>query len=123
MKKEEIRKEFFKLKSEGFSYAQCKRILKVKCQYDASIRTLKRWSARLNNENWDLMDASRKPHTIHYKVDERLKGEVLDLRALTGWGEDKLALHFPLSHTTINSILNEEGLCKDTKNRVSERDG
>ena len=117
MKKEEIRKEFFNLRAKGHSYSQCRRILKAKCQYDASIRTLKRWSARLNKGNWDLMDKSRKPHTIHRKVDERLKREVLDLRTLTGWGEDKLALHFPLSHTTINSILNEECLCKDTKNK------
>lgn len=117
MKKEEIRKEFFNLRAKGHSYSQCRRILKAKCQYDASIRTLKRWSARLNKRSWDLMDESRKPHTIHRKVDERLKREVLDLRALTGWGEDKLALHFPLSHTTINSILNEECLCKDTKNK------
>ncbi len=117
MKKEEVRKEFFNLRAKGHSYSQCRRILKAKCQYDASIRTLKRWSAHLNKGSWDLMDMSRKPHTIHYKVDERLKREVLGLRTLTGWGEDKLALYFPLSHTTINSILNGECLCKDTKNK------
>jgi len=117
MKKEEIRKEFFKLKVAGHSYSQCKRILKAICNVDFSIRTLKRWSKRLDKGNWDLIDKSTKPHTIHYKVDNNLKNKVLVLRDKTGWGEDKLSLHFPISHTTINSILNENNLCKDSRNK------
>lgn len=117
MEKEKIRKEFFNLRAKGHSYSQCKRILRAKCECVVSIRTLKRWAVRLNKGNWDLMDSSRRPHIIHNKVDEKLKKEVLNLRRKTGWGEDKLALYFPLSHTTINNILNQECLCKDTKNK------
>ena len=42
MKKEEIRKEFFKLKSKGHSYNQCGIILKAKYDYEVNIRTLRR---------------------------------------------------------------------------------
>jgi transposase InsO family protein len=121
MKKEEIRKEFFKLRNKGFSYSQCRRILKGRCKCEVSIWTLKRWSTRLNKGNWDLMDNSRRPYTIHYKIDEKLKKEVLELRRKTGWGEDKLALYFPISHTAINNILNQNCLCKDTKNKGKQK--
>lgn len=117
MNKEEIRKEFFKLRIQGHSYSQCKAILRAKFQLNLSIRTLKRWSARLDEGNWNLSDKSRRPHTIHYKVDNTLKTDIISFRKKTGWGEDRLALQFPLSHTAINKILNERGLCKDTKNK------
>ena len=117
MNKEEIRKEFFKLRIKGYSYAQCRNILRAKFQLYFSIRTLKRWSARLNKGNWNLSDKSRKPHKIHYKISNNLKSEIISFRKKTGWGEDKLALRFPLSHTSINKILNELSLCKDSKNK------
>lgn len=117
MKKEEIRKEFFRLRIKGHSYAQCKNILRAVYGFDASIRTLKRWSSRLEEGDWDLKDISRKPHTIRYKISNVLKKKVVDLRIKTGWGEDKLALHFPLSHTSINNILNERNLCRDSANK------
>ena len=69
MKKEEIRKEFFKLKINGHSYNQCRKILKVKYNYEITIRTLKRWFHKLDNENdWNLKDRSRKPKLIHRKI-------------------------------------------------------
>lgn len=116
MKKHDIRKEFFKLKNKGHSYTQCVRILKAMYGFETTTRTLKRWSQRLDG-GWDLQDKSRRPHVIHHKVDDRIKQEVLALRKKTGWGEDKLALHFPLSHTAINGILNEYGLCRESKNK------
>ena len=117
MKKEEMRREFFKLKNKGHSYSQCKIILKAKYNFETSIRTLKRWIKRLDGGNWDLCDDSRRPHTIHYKVDELLRKKVIGLREKTGWGEDKLALYFPISHTTVNVILNVSSLCRETKNK------
>lgn len=117
MKKSEIRKEFFKLKNKGHSYTQCRNILKAIYSYETTTRTLKRWVKKLYLEEWDLDDKSRKPHTIRYKVNQELKKEVIGLREKTGWGEDKLALHFPLSHTTINSILNKANLCRESKNK------
>jgi putative transposase len=117
MRKEEFRKEFFKLRIAGHSYAQCKSILRATIGSDFSIRTLKRWSARLDDGKWDLKDKSTKPHTIHFKVNDSLLSELIKLRNKTGWGEDKLALHVPISHTKINTILNENNLCRSSKNK------
>lgn len=117
MKKEDIRKEFFKLKGKGHSYPQCRSILKAKYGYEASTRTLKRWVNRFDLSNWDLCDKSRRPHTIHYKIDENLKQEVLKIRKKTGWGERKIAVSVPLSHTSINRILNAACLCQETKSK------
>ena len=85
MKKEEIRKEFFKLKNRGHSYFQCKSILRAKYSYETTIRTLKRWVQRLDNGDWDLLDKSRRPHTIHKKVTSETEQEVLSLRDKMGW--------------------------------------
>ena len=117
MKKEELRKEFFKLKNKGHSYKQCESILNSLYGYKITTRTLKRWTKRLDSGDWDLRDKSRKPITINFKINNELKKEVLDLRRKTGWGEDKLALHFPISHTSINSILNKANLCRESKNK------
>ena len=117
MNKEEIRKEFFKLRIKGHSYAQCRNILRAILQIYFSIRTLKRWSARLNNGNWNLSDNSRRPNKIHYKINNNLKSEIISFRKKTGWGEDRLALRFDISHTSINKILNDGNLCRGSKNK------
>ena len=86
MKKEEIRKEFFKLKNKGHSYAQCKHIICSKYNYEVTIRTLKRWVKRLELGNWDLCDISRKPNKIYCKISNEIKDKVISLRRKTGWG-------------------------------------
>jgi hypothetical protein len=48
MKKEEIRKEFFKLRVRHHSYNQCRKILLAQFGFDISKRTLQRWNKRLN---------------------------------------------------------------------------
>mgnify|MGYP001569167158 CR=1 FL=1 len=68
MKKEEIRKEFFKLKNKENSYAVCIRILKAQFGFEVSERTLQRWVKRLDKEEWDLKDLSTKPKKIHKKI-------------------------------------------------------
>ena len=65
MKKEEIRKEFFKLRIKGHSYSQSRKILLASFGYEVNIRTLKRWTKRINSEEWDLRDTSRKPKNIY----------------------------------------------------------
>ena len=66
MKKELIRKEFFKLKLKGHSYNQCRRILLAKYGYEVHNRTLQRWMNKLDYDNsWDLKDCSRKPKVIN----------------------------------------------------------
>lgn len=124
MKKEDIRKEFFKLKIKGFSYSQCKRILKAKHDYGITIRTLKRWTKRLNSGNWDLLDKSRRPHTIHKKVDKTIEKEVVDFRKKTGWGSEKLRVHLkhlPISPRTMDKILSKHNLLGDNGNKGKQK--
>jgi transposase len=124
MKKEEIRKEFFKLKNEGFSYKQCKRILKAKFDYDVNTRTLKRWIKRLDSGGWDLMDKSRRPHKIHTKINNVIEQKVLSLRIKTGWGCEKLNANLPhlgISKISIHRILQKHNLCRETKNKGKQK--
>lgn len=115
MKKEQIRKEFFKLRIKGHSYSQCRKILKAKHGYETTIRTLQRWSRRLDKGNWDLKDSSRKPKTIHIKTTPEIEEKIVSLRKKTGWGENKIADFVDIGHTTINKILNKHNLCRESK--------
>lgn len=118
--KYEIRKEFFKLKNKGHSYSQCRRILRAKFGYEVTTRTLKRWIKRLDYGGWDLNDRSRRPHTIHYKINKEIEQKVIELREKTGWGSDKLIQSLPninISSRTIDKILNKYDLCRETKNK------
>jgi len=120
MKKHEIRKEFFKLKFEGHSYAVCRRLLKSLYDYEVDVRTLKRWVKRLDEGTWNLLDNSRRPHTIHYKITPAIEQEVIGLRKKTGWGEDKLhphLRHLNISKMSIKRILRRNNLCRETKNK------
>ncbi len=120
MKKEEIRKEFFKLKNSGFSYSKCKTILKAKFGFDVSIRALKRWIKRLDAGGWDLLDASRRPHKIYCKVNSEIEKEVIELRSKTGWGQEKLypyLKHLKISEMSIKRILKKHNLCRETKTK------
>jgi transposase InsO family protein len=120
MKKEGIRKEFFKLKLKGFSYSQCKKILGGRFEYEVSKRTLKRWVKRLDLGNWDLLDKSRKPHKIHKKITVDIENQVISLRNKTGWGCAKLHAHLPylrISQISIHRILSKNKLCKRSNSR------
>jgi len=122
MKKEEIRKEFFKLKNKGFSYSQCKKILKGRFSYEISIRTLKRWVKRLDKGDWNLLDLSKRPNKIHKKLNQNIEDQVISLRNKTGWGCDKLAFHLShleISARTIHTILRKHKLCRksDARNK------
>jgi len=119
MKKEEIRKEFFKLKLKGHSYNQCRKIIYVKYNYEMHNRTLQRWMQSLDSDNnWDLKDKSRKPKTIHKKITPEVEEKVLMIRSKTGWGENKICSYFPnLSHKSINKILNKYNLTAPTKRK------
>jgi len=119
MKKELIRKEFFKLKNKGHSYSQCGIILKAKFGYGVTTRTLCRWMNKLDKKDkWDLGDESRKPKTIHRKITIELEEKVIFLRKKTGWGENKICNYFPnLSHKSINKILNKHKLTQSPKRK------
>ena len=118
MKKEEIRKEFFKLKEKGPSYEQCRKILKVTYNYHVTTRTLQRWSRRFKENEWNLRDYSRKPKKIHRKITPKTEGKIISIRKKTGWGEYKIKKLFPdISHTTINRILRKHNLIKKSKRK------
>jgi transposase InsO family protein len=112
MKKEEIRKEFFKLKIKNHSYNQCRKILITKYDYGVTVRTLQRWSRRLAGSEWDLIDSSRRPKTIYKKINSNIESKVIRLRRETGWGEHKISDYLPeISHATIYRILKKHKLC------------
>jgi transposase InsO family protein len=105
MKKEKIRKEFFKLRIKGHSYSQCVIILRAKFEYMVCRRTLVRWNRRLKSDEWDLMDKSRKPKTIHYKINSKIENKIIKLRKKTGYGAKKLSRYVDISHESVNKIL------------------
>jgi len=121
MKKEEIRREFFKLRIKHHSYSQCKKILKCKLEIEISIRTLKRWEKRLNETEWNLRDKSRRPTTIYFKITPEIENKVLEIRLKTGWGDKKIKDYVNIGHTSINKILRKNKLtepCKRKKKRI-----
>jgi len=118
MKKEEIRKEFFKLRIKHHSYNQCRKILLAQHGFEFSKRTLQRWTKKLNETEWDLKDKSKRPKRIYYKINERIENKVIFLREKTGWGADKLqSIIKEISETSIKRILNKHKLCKSVKRR------
>ncbi len=121
MKKEIIRKEFLKLRIKQYSYTKCKTQLKELYEFNVSIRTLKRWQKRFSkDDSWNLIDGSRKPNKIYYKITKQVKEEIINLRKKTGWGAKRLKQilsHLKLSHVTINNIIKEKGLTRKEGNR------
>jgi len=120
MKKEDIRKEFFKLKFKGFSYIGRKKILRGRFEYSVSKRTLKRWSKRLEEENWNLLDKSRRPNKIHKKITPEIEKKVISLRNKTGWGCEKLHTHLAylgISQISIHRVLRKYKLCRPSASR------
>ncbi len=118
MKKYEIRKEFFNLKNKGHSYSQCSKILYAKYRYEVNHRTLQRWMNRLDNlDNWDLKDKSKRPKTIHRKINEEIESKVISIRSKTGWGENKIADFVNVSSWSVNKILNKHKLVDSPKRK------
>jgi len=117
MKKEQVRKEYFKLRIKGHTNNQCRKILFAKLGYEVKIRTLRRWTSKLNNSDWDLTDESRRPKTIHRKVTLQIEEKIINIKKKTGWGAEKIEELIPLSHTTINKILNKHKLVDSPQRR------
>src|SRR6266540_5156561 len=110
MKKEEIRKEFFKLKNKGHTNNQCRKILLAQFGFEVTIRTLRRWTERLNNSEWDLRDHSKRPKRIYYKITPEIENQIVKVKKQTGWGAEKIEDLIRVGHTTINKILNKHNL-------------
>ena len=117
MKKEEIRKEYFKLRIKGHANNQCRKIILAQFGYEVNIRTLRRWTQKINQTEWDLKDKSRRPKTIHYKITPEIEEKIINLRNKTGWCADKIRNFVDLSHTTINKVLQKNNLTNPNPNR------
>ena len=110
MKKEEIRKEYSKLRIKGHTNNQCRIILKAKYSYEINIRTLRRWTERLNKTEWDLRDTSKRPKKINKRITSDIENKIIELRNKTGWGERKIENFVEIGHTSINKILQKNKL-------------
>jgi transposase InsO family protein len=117
MKKEDIRKEYFKLRIKGHTNNQCRKILLAKYGYEVNIRTLRRWTSKLDNSEWDLRDKTRKPKTIYYRITPDIEKKVLDIRNKTGFGQDKISGYVGISHWSVNKILNKHNLTDKSSRR------
>jgi len=117
MKKEEIRKEFFKLRIKGHSYSQCRKILLAQFGYEVTARTLQRWNEKLNKTEWDLRDESKRPKTIHYKITPEIEEKIIQIKKQTNWGAEKIEDVINVGHTSINKILNKHKLINPNPNR------
>jgi hypothetical protein len=117
MKKEQIRKEYFKLRIKGHTNNQCRKILFAKFNFEVNIRTLRRWTNKINNSEWNLTDKSKRPKTIHKKVTDELEQKIIRIKKQTGWGAEKIETLVDLSHTSINKILNKNKLVDSSKRK------
>jgi putative transposase len=117
MEKEQIRKEYFKLRIKGHTNNQCRKILFAKFNFEVNIRTLRRWTNKINNSEWDLTDKSKRPKTIHKKITKELEEKIILIKQKTGWGERKIETLVDLSHTSINRILNKHKLVDSPKRK------
>jgi transposase InsO family protein len=117
MEKHEIRKEFFKLKIKGHTNNQCRKILFAQFGYEVCKRTLQRWNRKINQNNWDLTDKSKRPKKIYYKITPEIEEKIISLKKKTGWGAEKIEDFVNIGHTTINKIFNKHNLTKSNPNR------
>jgi len=118
MKKEQIRKEFFKLLNKGHSINQCRKILLAQFEFEVSKRTLQRWNKRLMKTEWNLKDNSKRPKTIYKKITLEIEERVISLRNKTGYGANKLACFVEeLSESSIKRILNKHNLTNPSSRR------
>jgi len=118
MEKEEVRKEYFKLRIKGHTNNQCRKIILAQFGYEVNIRTLRRWTERLNKTEWDLTDKSKRPKTIHTKLTLEIEEKVIKIRNKTGFGEHKIVNYFPeISHATIYKVLKRNHLTTPNLNR------
>jgi len=118
MKKEEARKEYFKLRIKHHTNNQCRKILLAQFGFDVSKRTLQRWTKKLNETEWNLKDKSKRPKTIHYKVNNKIENKIISIRNKTGWGANKISQFVnEISESSIKRILNKNKLITPNLNR------
>lgn len=121
MKKHTVRREFLKLKNKDYSYKKCQEELEKKFEIRKSLRTLKRWNKRFNeDDNWDLRDTSQKPVKLPIKFSEEERKIITALRKQYGYGSKKIRIQAQrkgtfMSLSTVKRIIKQTGLSKGSK--------
>lgn len=92
--------------------------MKVQFNYETTIRTLQRWTRKLDSGEWDLIDKSTRPKILHTKITSEIESEVIKIRKETGWGEHKICEFVPsLSHASVYRILSKNKLTQSNPDR------
>lgn len=116
MKKDIARREFLKLKLQGCAYTTCQEVLLAKHAFSISILTLKRWWKRFNQGDWNLKDASTRPHVIHYRYAAEDLEEVAALRKQTGYSAYQLKQKgISMSESLIKQVIKGSGLSRGNR--------
>ncbi|MBI3622575.1 transposase, partial [Candidatus Pacearchaeota archaeon] len=102
----------------GHTNNQCRKIILAQFGYEINIRTLRRWTHKLNQTEWDLKDKSKRPKRVYTKLTPEIEEKIIKIRNQTGWGENKISNFIPnISHKIVNKILNKHGLTNPNPNR------
>jgi transposase InsO family protein len=117
MKKEDIRKEYFKLRIRRHSQNQCRKIIFAQFGFEVSKRTLQRWTKKLNETEWNLKNKSKRPKTIHRKISNETEEKIIKIKKQTGWGAEKIENFVDIGHTSINKILRKHRLTNPSKRK------
>ncbi len=94
--------------------------VKTRFGVDVSVRTLQRWVKRYWNGDWDFTDKSRRPRTIHRKINAEIEGLIVNYRGKTGYEPYKIKEYLRwkeviLSESSIKRVLRKYSLQRDSK--------
>lgn len=120
MRKDLARREFLKLKFNGYSYPKCQELLFKDYGIRYSIRTLFRWKARFEAGDWNLRDISQRPNKLQHKFSQEDQNFVRSLREKTGFSSYQLKSKLKekgicMSESTIKRIVKDIGLSRGSK--------
>jgi len=99
-------------------------------KFRTGLSSIRRWE-KLNREHGyrALMDESRRPHTINFKISLEVKLLVVVIRTLLGWGERRISTELErrdiakISHTSVNTIFHQYFLPTKTYHPKGKSDG
>lgn len=120
MKKDVIRREFLKLKLNGYSYKECQIEIEKLCNKRYSTRVLKYWKRRFEEGDWDLKDISQRPFKLNYKFPDYEKKLTLDYRKQESYSAKQLRVKLIeknvfMSESTIRRLIKNSGLSRGNK--------
>ena len=92
-------------------------------RFQVDAKTVRKWCSRFAAEgSGGLMDRSSRPHRSPNRTPERLRREVIELRRRRRWGADHIAAEVDLAASTVQAILNREGLGRLDRGDRARRD-